>query len=103
MAQGSKAVWVGVDLGGTNIQAGVVSGEGKVLARAKMKTRADEGTEAVIRRVAETVRDAAGDAGVKLKDVHAVGIGAPGTVDIDKGMVVRAVNLRWNRVPLGLH
>ncbi len=101
MARGGKAVWVGVDLGGTNIGAGVVGASGKVVSRAKMKTRADEGTMAVVRRVAETVRDAASDAGLKVKDLQAVGIGAPGTVDIDKGMVVRAVNLRWNKVLLG--
>ncbi len=91
---------VGVDLGGTNIQAGVLDPKGKLLARAKVKTHAEDGVAAVIDRVVKAVSLAVDEAGLKIAQIGAMGIGAPGTIDIHKGLVVRAVNLRWTRVPL---
>ncbi|GJM19965.1 MAG: glucokinase [Phycisphaeraceae bacterium] len=91
---------VGVDLGGTNIQIGVLDPAGTVLGRAKRKTQADEGREAILNRIAEGIEEAAGEAGVKVSDLPAIGIGAPGAVDPREGVVIEAPNLRWNRVPL---
>lgn len=91
---------VGIDLGGTNMQIGVVSPELKVVARAKRKSKADEGRDAVIGRVVEGVREACAEAGITPADLAAVGIGAPGAVDPVSGVVLDAVNLRWNDVPL---
>ncbi len=91
---------VGIDLGGTNMQIGVVSREAKVIARAKRKTKADEGQEAVLSRIVEGVAEACVEAGMRPSDIAAVGIGAPAAVDPTTGMVLDAVNLRWNDVPL---
>lgn len=91
---------VGIDLGGTNMQIGVVTREAKVIARAKRKSRADEGRDAVIGRVVDGVREACAEAGLAPADLAAVGIGAPGAVDPTTGVVLDAVNLRWNDVPL---
>jgi glucokinase len=91
---------LGIDLGGTNIQAGVVDQDHRLRARVKTKTKADEGATAVIRRVAAAARDAVGDAGLDIEDIAGLGIGAPGVVDVDRGMVIKAVNLRWDNLPL---
>src|SRR3954470_17889726 len=94
---------VGVDLGGTNMQIGVVSGAGadaKVIAHAKKKTKAGEGQEAVIGRLAEGIAEACAEAKIAPADLAAVGIGAPGVIDPATGTVLEAVNLRWNDVPL---
>lgn len=93
-------IYIGVDLGGTNIQAGLLDARGRIRGRAKIKTLADEGTERVIKRIARVVSDAAEDAGMSVADTSGLGIGAPGTVDIRTGEVVQAVNLRWNHFPL---
>ncbi|MEO1237104.1 MAG: ROK family protein [Planctomycetota bacterium] len=90
---------VGIDLGGTNIQCGVVA-DGKVTHRDNTKTKASEGAEAVIKRIVKLVDGVLDDAELKRSDLAAVGIGAPGAVDIKRGVVLRAVNLGWDDYPL---
>jgi glucokinase len=95
-----KQLYIGVDLGGTNIAAGVVDEKHKVIARDKKKTKADKGEEQVVERIAKCVREAVSNAELKLADIGGVGIGAPGAVDIKSGVVMNAVNLRWTDYPL---
>lgn len=90
----------GIDLGGTNMQIGVVSRDAKMMGRAKRKTKADEGSEAVINRLVDGVAEACREAGVRTEDLAAVGIGVAAAVDPTRGMVLDAVNLRWNDLPL---
>jgi glucokinase len=96
----SDALFVGVDLGGTNVSAGVCDAKNKVIAREKKKTKAEGGTSAVIERICKTVTEAVEKARLTLKDIAGVGIGAPGAVDIERGIVLEAVNLRWTDFPL---
>ncbi len=63
---------IGIDLGGTNIAAGVVDRKGKLLGRAKKKTKAVEGRESVLSRLVTAMEDACTEAGVSLADVSAV-------------------------------
>lgn len=102
---------IGIDLGGTNMQIGVVhpaalgaepGGDHEVLlaGRAKLKTKAEEGLEAVIDRLHRGVEEACAEAGIAVKELRCLGIGAPGAIDPAKGVVVEAPNLRWDNVPL---
>jgi len=91
---------VGVDLGGTNIAAGVVDPRGRVLGRAKVKTRAEDGADAVVARIGKVARDAMAAARLDEGDVLGLGVGAPGAVDMGRGLVLDAPNLRWTRFPL---
>ncbi len=95
----SKPV-VGIDLGGTNVQIGVVSEGRKVLGRAKRKSKPEEGRDAVLGRIVDGVEEACKESRLKLSDIAGVGIGAPGAIDPDTGTVIEAVNLRWDNVPL---
>jgi len=94
-----QAISVGVDLGGTNMSAGVLKGD-KLLNREKKKTKADEGPEKVIKRLVKLVEDVIDDAKADRKDVRAVGVGAPGAINPETGEVIKAVNLRWDNLPL---
>jgi glucokinase len=91
---------IGVDLGGTNMAIGVVDEKGRILGRCKRKTKALEGRDKVISRLVEGIERACGEAKLSLKDIAAVGVGAPSAVDWDKGLVIHAGNLGWKRVPL---
>lgn len=93
-------VVAGVDLGGTNIQVGIVNAEGKVLGRCKRKTKATEGRDAVVKRIVEGVWRALDDAKIPRDRLFAAGVGAPAVVDTLKGTVVKAGNLGWEDVPL---
>jgi len=92
---------VGVDLGGTKILAGVIGADGKILSLAKRPTKAKGGVEVVTERIARTIRDAVESADLELRDVSAVGLGAPGPLDPDEGVILNAPNLvGFDNVPL---
>jgi len=93
---------VGIDLGGTKILAAVVEAEGQILAEAKQKTRPKDGPDAVIQRIADTACKAAQRAGVDWTAIRGVGIGAPGPIDPEAGLVCNPPNLPgWGEVALG--
>ena len=92
---------IGIDLGGTNMSVGVVDRRGRIAGRAKKKTKAHEGKDTVIERLVAAMEAACEDAKVKLSDIRTVGIGAPGPVDYERGVVITAGNLGWKNVPLG--
>jgi glucokinase len=93
---------IGMDLGGTKILAAVVDNAGRLVAEAKSKTKAEQGPDVVIERIAETARQAAGKAGIDWGEVTGVGIGAPGPMDPQSGIVYTPPNLPgWDEVALG--
>lgn len=92
--------FVGIDLGGTNMQIGVVAPGNEIIGRARRKTMAEKGQASVIARVVEGVHGACEQAGITLSQLGGVGIGAPGAIDPATGVVLEAVNLRWTNVPL---
>lgn len=96
----SSAPVVGIDLGGTNIQFGVVDAEANVIARHGKKTHADRGEDEVVDRLVKGVHEVCEEADLKLKDLAGVGIAAAGAIDIATGVVLEAPNLRWRNFPL---
>ena len=85
--KGDGLVVVGVDLGGTNIQIGVVDADGKIIGRCKRKTKAVDGRVRVIERLCEGVSRALEDAKIPREKLFGVGVGAPSAVDFDNGVV----------------
>jgi glucokinase len=85
---------VGVDMGGTNVRAAVVDPEGKVLAKTRRDTPADD-VEAIREVVVDIVSELARD-----HPVEAVGIGAAGFVDAARSTVLFAPNMAWRGEPL---
>ena len=93
--------FIGIDLGGTNVKAGVVTPEGDVIARAENPTEVNMGQDHSVNRIVETAREAVAKAQIASSDVKGVGIGSPGPLDIYGGMVVAPVNFpTWKNVPL---
>src|SRR5580700_677346 len=96
---------IGIDLGGTNIAAGALPTDGSaVLAFGSRLTRADLGDVAVADRIVETIEDVIAevmrDTGATRSDFLGVGMGAPGPLDREKGIVIVAPNLGWHNFPL---
>lgn len=83
----------GVDLGGTKIQVVVVDGRAKVLGQARVPTPADGGPEAVVHSIAQALGAAADEAGLATDSLVGVGVGAPGGIDPDKGLLINPPNL----------
>jgi len=93
----------GIDLGGTKIQAVVVSRSHQVLGEARHPTPQEGGPDAVALAISETLSDAATAAGVTPRSLVGVGVGSPGSVDAAAGTVSQARNLsEWEGTyPLG--
>lgn len=91
---------LGIDLGGTKILAAVVDPLGKVLESAKRKTRADLGAEAVLDRVVRTAHEAITLSGIDPKQIHALGIGVPGPINSETGVVMEAPNLGFRNLQI---
>ncbi|HEY8164605.1 MAG TPA: ROK family protein [Gemmatimonadaceae bacterium] len=96
---------VGIDLGGTNIAGGAMPTDGtREIAMRMIATRAEEGAEAVVARMAQMVEDVIAqtiaETGAERSDFLGVGIGAPGPLDRERGMVLVTPNLGWKDFPL---
>jgi glucokinase len=100
MAHTADKPVVGVDLGGTKVLAGVVDREYKVLATAKRPTKGETGVDAVVERIAKTVRDAVREAGMDFSDIAGVCSAAPGALNPEDGIVRLAPNIEgWEDIP----
>lgn len=101
LKQAQKPFFVGVDLGGTNIKAGVVDDLGRTLSYLSIPTEIRKGVEDGTRRMGAAVQKVAAEAGLKIAEIARVGLGSPGEMDIPTGMLVKPVNLSgWNNYPL---
>lgn len=93
-------VTIGIDLGGTNIAAGIVNENGKIIGHAQRRTLAKRPYQEIIRDMAEASLEALKKSGKALEDVHSIGVGVPGFFDKKTGVVVFCTNLDWHDVPL---
>ena len=100
---GERAI-IGIDLGGTHVQVGLVEPGGRVLARTTRETfpggDRGAGAQGVVDRIAATAGEVCGEAGVSVGDTACCGIGAPAPIEAATGTVIEAPNLRWRDVPL---
>ncbi len=93
-------VRIGIDLGGTNIVAGVVNDEQRIIAKAECKTNLPRPAEAIIADMARLAKEATANAGLTMDDVAYVGVGCPGTCNVGTGLVEYSCNLDFKEVPL---
>jgi glucokinase len=101
LAEAKKPFFVGVDLGGTSVKAGLVDDLGRTLSYLAIPTEVQKGAEYGTARMGQLVKDVATEAGLAIGDVARVGLGSPGEMDIPAGMLVKPVNLTgWNNFPI---
>ena len=99
--QGDETPVVGIDLGGTKILGGVVDADNRILGRAKRSTPAKEGGPAILRSIIDCVDDAVANAGLSRRDIAAVGVGSPGPLDVNAGVIIFSANLNVKNYPIG--
>lgn len=90
--------YAGIDLGGTYIKCGIVNTVGEIIIKDKIPTKSERPYEEIARDMAELALSLAERTKVALE---AVGIGSPGTIDSENGVVVYSNNIKWKNVPLG--
>ncbi|MGB0768809.1 MAG: ROK family protein, partial [Phycisphaeraceae bacterium] len=84
-------LYFGIDLGGTNIQAAIYDADKQeIVVRDGTKTKAAEGADAVLGRIEKLCRKLLDKASLTESDLSGLGIGAPGAIDFDHGLVLDA-------------
>ena len=94
-------MYIGIDLGGTNIAAGVIDKAGHIVYKSSVPTLAQRPIEEIVEDMANLCVDILDGAGCSISDIKSVGVGCPGTVDNKNGIVAYACNLRMQNTELG--
>lgn len=92
--------YVGLDLGGTNIAAGVADENYKMIATHSVPTGKHRAFEEIVADMAQATRDVIEKAGLALDDFTSVGIGAPSSVNPRTKRLTYSNNLGWRNVPI---
>lgn len=100
--KGGSAIqtYLGIDLGGTNIAAAVVTADGRIHGRASVPTPRGTPAGAVAGAMLAAGREALGRSGCTPEQLVSAGIGSPGTVDPDEGMIRRWYKMGFQDVPI---
>lgn len=93
-------MYIGIDLGGTNIAVGLVDDSGKIVEQASTPTLAPRSYNEIVKDMVSVSEILVSKAGISMNDIKAVGIGSPGSIDYENGAVAYANNLGFNNAPL---
>ena len=85
-------MYIGIDIGGMSIKAGVVDKKGEIIAKHSVQTPLD-GNDSFMASILEAIKLALEDAKVDKSEIKSVGIGYPGAVDREKGILLSANNV----------
>lgn len=100
MANGDVKHWVGFDLGGTKMLATIYDDGFRPVASRRKRAKGNEGVAAGLERIVSLIRRTLEDAGLTAGCLGGIGVGSPGPVDLEAGLVLHAANLNWSNVPL---
>src|SRR2546421_5227729 len=92
--------WLGFDLGGTKMMAAVFNSDFRLLGRRRRKTKGAEGPKAGLERIVETIRDVLDESKLADQKLAGIGVGCPGNIDLEKGIVIDSANLSWKNLQL---
>ncbi|HZJ76457.1 MAG TPA: ROK family glucokinase [Oscillospiraceae bacterium] len=92
--------FIGVDLGATEIKAGIVSEDGQIIDKTAVHTPVKDGIHAIVNSIDMLIDALLKTHNKTIQSIKCIGVGIPGVCD-NKGLVYYAPNLFWNNVPLG--
>jgi glucokinase len=100
MAANQTGYWIGFDLGGTKMLAALFDQKFTIVNRKRRKTKPQDGAKPGVERIKETIYELLQDSKVKVENILGIGVGVPGMLDLDDGVILSAPNLGWRDVPL---
>lgn len=87
--------FVGIDIGGTNVEIGILNAQGDILGKESIKTESKKGAEDTFNRIWNKTKELAEKLKIKAEDIEAIGLGIPGPV-VNNSVVKIAANFSWN-------
>lgn len=91
-------MYIGIDLGGTNIKGGIVSGNGEIIHKEMIPTGSGREAAAIIKDIAGLINKMLKSTNINISDIKSIGIGTPGTCDAKAGIVICASNIGFYNV-----
>lgn len=95
-----KKYYIGIDLGGTNISAGVVDDEYNIIAKSKTRTNCPRSAKSIADDMAKMALEATEKANISIDDVEWIGVGSPGIANNTTGVIEYSCNLGFLNTPL---
>lgn len=96
----AEQYWMGFDLGGTKMLAQIYDADWKVVAKEKKRTKPGTSERQGVDRIIDTIKVALKKADLTPEQLKGIGIGCPGPIDMDHGVLLDLPNLGWEAVPL---
>ena len=93
-------MYIGIDIGGTNIKIGIFTKLGRILASTSFKTRAPRPYEEIEKDIFDAINSLCQKESIDYNSIKGIGIGVPGMVNSKSGIVLRASNLGWVGIDL---
>ena len=93
-------MYIGIDLGGTNIAAGIVREDGKIVVQSSVPTLSQRPTDEIVKDMVFLSKQLIKDAELELNDIETVGIGCPGTINFETGEVIYSNNIKMEHYML---
>lgn len=94
-------IYCGVDLGGTKIHIGLIKKDGSIISEKTIPTHVQNGAENGIKNIIETILELLKVSKISIDDLKGIGIGSPGPLDSEKGVILESCNLHgWQNVPI---
>lgn len=93
-------MYIGIDLGGTNMAVGLVDEKGDIVLKKSAPTRKNGLWNEIVYDMAKLTMQTVEEAGYVMNDVKAVGIGCPGSIDHAHGVVMYANNIKFENAPV---
>lgn len=90
--------YIGIDLGGTMIKGGIVTSSGDIIYSASVNTEKENGSEKVINNIIALCETLIANSALKESDISGIGMGSPGIIDSEKGIVTYSNNIGWGNV-----
>ena len=91
---------IGIDLGGTNIAAGLVTDDGKIIAKGSTPTLLPRDYKEIVKDMANLSKKLIADNNLSADEIKGIGIGCPGSVDTKTGIVAYSNNLKMDHAPV---
>jgi glucokinase len=97
VSQAKRPLFLGFDVGGTNIKLGVVDDAGRPVVSTKIATEEEKGPREAVKRARAAVEEMMAGVGLAIEDLAGIGLAVPGTMDIPRGIFLQPHNLpHWH-------
>ncbi len=89
---------IGVDLGGMTIKCGIVDNNGEILYKDSCDTMAEKDNDEIVSNMAKLILKVIEESDISKEKIESIGVGSPGTIDVENGIVLNAYNLGFENV-----